>query len=120
MSSIFLAAFIVFSLPALANKDTVPFIVKEQVAIPNSVGTRTTQSSDNNPGYWVVSKEKVSEVKSEEIGKIIKSVKDEICKTISEGEFKVWIKGEASGKIIGIGASSESGIEVTVKCIPKK
>lgn len=114
--SIFL---LLFSLPAFANKETIPFIVKEQVVVPASTGTRTTQTADSPP-YWIVSKEKVSEVKSAEIGKIIKSVKDEICKTITEGEFKVWIKGEASGKIIGIGASSESGIEVTVKCTPKK
>ena len=95
-------------------------IVKEQIIVPTSTAVRSSQSADSSPPYWLVSKEKVSEVKSEEIGKLLKSIKDEICNTIIEGEFKVWIKGEASGKIIGVGASSESGIEVKVKCSLKK
>ena len=50
---------------------------------------------------------------------LVQIIKNSLCAAIEDGEFKVWLKFDASGKVLGIGASSEGGIEATIKCSKK-
>lgn len=120
MKFIILLVFLYSNVYAKDNK--IPFIINETSTyydtFPSSGNTSSaSQASQAMQAYRVTrTTEKIVNVDPSEISKILKSVRDEICNTIKDGEFKVWLKGEASGKILGVGASSESGIEVTVKC----
>lgn len=111
---------LIFGNFAFAKDAKVPFIVKQQTvkALGETDAEFLYAIKDPKTGRTmaVMQSDKSVEVPASEIGQIIKDVKVEVCKTIENGEFKVWLKGEASGKVLGIGASSESGIEVTVKC----
>lgn len=55
-----------------------------------------------------------------EVSALIKKTKDSICDVVEKGAFTVWVKAEASGKVLGIGASGESGIQVEVDCSGSK
>ena len=105
---------------ASAKEPSVTFFVKEQTV--NSIGEVDADLQSKIKDLktmklvTVTQSDKAVEVPASEISRVIKEVKSEICNTIKTGEFKIWLKGEASGKLLGIGASSESGIEVSVKC----
>lgn len=58
-------------------------------------------------------------IKSSTITKIVKNTKKALCDAVENGEFKVWLKVDGGGKVLGIGVSGEGGIEVTVKCEKK-
>ncbi len=115
------AVLLILSGSGVYAKDAkIPFIVKQQTVKMLGQGDSEFlyMMKDPKTGQTmaVMQSDKAVEVPAGEISKIVKDVKNEICNTIENGEFKLWLKGEASGKILGIGASSESGIEVTVKC----
>jgi hypothetical protein len=127
----FLGSFLIFFCGNFvhAKETKFPFIVKQRsVKVLNAEEIEFLNSTrDPKTGKitMVTENEKMVEISGNQISTIIHELKTEMCSVIEDGEFKVWLKGEASGKLFGIGASSESGIEVTVKCakdpaIPKK
>lgn len=105
---------------AFARDTKIPFIIRQQAvkAVGQTDGEFLYAIKDPRTGQTmaVMQSEKVVHVPANEIGQVIKDVKNQVCNTIEDGEFKIWLKGEASGKVLGIGTSAESGIEVTVKC----
>ena len=122
MSKILFGTILLVGSISIADDATVQFTVKQQTV--KAVGSTVTDflymiKDKNGQTMAVMQSDKTVSVPASEIGKTIRTVKNEICNTIENGEFKVWLKGEASGKILSIGASSESGIEVTVKCEKK-
>lgn len=51
-----------------------------------------------------------------EVHNLILKIKQSACSSVGDGDIKVWITVDASGKLLGIGASTQSGIEVTLHC----
>lgn len=56
------------------------------------------------------------EVEATKVAELVKSIRDSICDGIGKGNFRVWLKFDASKKILGIGTSAEGGVEVSVNC----
>lgn len=50
------------------------------------------------------------------IKKIIRLFKDEVCQVNKGGTFEITLKADASGKIIGIGTSTEGGLKINIFC----
>lgn len=92
---------------SFAKKDisSIPFVIESS----SVVSTHQQLMYKNNSMVKNVDISKIKEV----IGKIKKT----LCNEIKEGEVKVWLSVEGSGKILGVGASATSGIEVTIKCL---
>lgn len=59
---------------------------------------------------------KHSDVEASKVADLVRDVKESVCEAIKKGSFKVWLKFDTDAKILGIGASSEGGVEVTVNC----
>lgn len=55
-------------------------------------------------------------VEASKIGELVGTIRNEVCSGIKKGNFKVWLKFDANAKVLGIGTSSEGGIEVNIEC----
>lgn len=58
----------------------------------------------------------LSWIHSEEIIKFLKNAQKTFCFSVPDGNFKIWMKLDAEGKVLGVGASGESGVEVSFSC----
>ena len=47
---------------------------------------------------------------------LIKRVRTAVCDATEESDVRVWVSFDASGKLLGVGASAQSGLEVTFHC----
>ena len=96
-------------------KTTIPFVVKKHSHI-KKLGVKEHEPET----YAFSADEKIIDVPTEEIRQTLLSIKKDVCSVIESGEVKVWLQGSASGKLLGVGASSEAGIEVKMICAAKK
>lgn len=64
----------------------------------------------------IVNSTSSTNVEASKIGGLVSSVREEVCNGIKKGTFKVWLKFDANTKVLGIGTSSEGGIEVNIEC----
>ena len=97
------------------NPNSVFFITRSKKGpISNSIEhlpeiIEEDEMEESGGGYLV-------EAKISDIEGLIKKVKSSICRAMKRGEFKIWLKVDSASKIVGIGPSSESNIEVLVRC----
>jgi len=75
------------------------------------------KGKNKHPKSEIKSEETVKYIPYAEVQKLLTDARETICKVNPKGEFKVWLKVDASNKIFGFGASGEAGIEVLIKCI---
>ena len=118
-TNLILAASIIlsFALPMSAGASTIPFVINSAKLTPGVQANPVVESRDYQNGkLGVVTWENVVAVPTSDIVNIVRTVRTEVCAGIVDGQVTVWLKGEASGKFIGIGASAESGIEVRINC----
>lgn len=104
-----LISFLILALPATGSAANIPFFTKT-----DGSQTKTNYGAGSlfSPGP-----DRVVEIPSTEITKIVQNIRKEVCAALVDGgDITVWLKGEASGKFVGIGASAESGIEVKIRC----
>lgn len=112
---------------AFADKEkTLPFIISESPAVlyysgkpPRevSMGAREAiASTKNNPNNNSKSKDSVKNIAVTKITELLNDAREAICGVNPHGEFKVWLKLDASEKVLGFGTSGEAGVEVLVKC----
>jgi hypothetical protein len=88
---------------------SIPFIITE----PN------LEYKYNNVAPQVSNKssaEAAVDVDLNQIRDLIRDAKKACCSAIPHGHFKIWIKMDASAKLLGIGTSGESGIEASFDC----
>jgi hypothetical protein len=127
---LFLILIFGFSLNTYAQKDDplIPFVITKTV-VKDSKGKYVNEAMNGwvvaghhfygqagNIQYSLSQSQDTKYIKSSTISKIVSNVKRSLCSAIEKGEFKVWLKVDGSGKVLGIGVSAEGGIEVTVKC----
>ncbi|TAK79240.1 MAG: hypothetical protein EPO11_00400 [Gammaproteobacteria bacterium] len=55
-----------------------------------------------------------------DVQKSINQVRKALCNTIKDADFRIWVSVDASGKFLGLGASAQSGLEVTFHCKEKR
>lgn len=116
------------SCSSFAKEDPeIPFIV-EKTYFVDSKGKEIAQGvlawggSDiyqaKAPGVYTAVKKKseTKMVKASKITEIVKNIRTSLCNAVKKGEFKVWLKVDAEGKLFGVGVGTEGGIEVTVQC----
>jgi hypothetical protein len=111
------------------SRKWVPTIVGKASGNPHTATAQmqgsSEQSSRDLPGMFSEAKEEVKEetkvffVKPSKVREAVKSVKNAICDEVEDGSFKIWLKADADGKVLGVGASSEGGIEINVTCHKK-
>ncbi|MEY3182499.1 MAG: hypothetical protein RLZ35_484 [Pseudomonadota bacterium] len=87
-------------------ESSIPFIIEPRYKYKNM----TSQVLDES------SAESVVNVHLNQIRDLIRDAQKACCSAIPDGHFKVWIKLDASGKVLGIGADGESGVEVSFGC----
>ncbi len=118
---------------AFANekpKDTIPFLYEKTVlkAVPTDVAYTSSDVVEYKLATPTQTKDKVlvsqkttekADVQAKEVASLVSSIRTAICSELKDGSFKVWLKFDAEAKILGIGTSSEGGIEVNVTCKAK-
>jgi hypothetical protein len=118
---------LVFPLLARAEESakTIPFVYESNTVVDTTVweaGHAAQFSGDmrlmaQDGKSRVVNKTtEVAPVEVSKIAELVTSVRKSICTGVKKGSFKVWLKFDANAKILGIGTSSEGGIEVNVTC----
>lgn len=95
--------------PKEAKKETITFFTY-QAGASNINGARLETSP------WAQKTSSKVEVPISEITDLIKSLRANICKSAKKSNIRVWLSADASGKILGVGASGQGGIEVTFQC----
>ena len=125
-----------FTFPLLATespeKKTLPFVVKRTVVVPVSpamaelcpkipnskIRAFSNLNGVNREGTALAEKteEQAVDVDIDKILATIREIKQNLCLAVGKGEVKFWVKSDFEGKILGIGGSAESGIEVMVQC----
>ncbi|MBX3487780.1 MAG: hypothetical protein KF798_07760 [Candidatus Paracaedibacteraceae bacterium] len=117
-----LLAFFLQALPINAkNQQTIPFIHQSVIPPPPNI-----QSFMNLNPYKMQSSisqseknttlEEITNIPIDKLKEIIKLFRTEMCKINQNGSFKLALSIDASGKIIGIGISATSGLEVNINC----
>lgn len=117
-SSIFLALLLqTFTIKA-KEQQTIPFIYQQTIpAILNGESSRDSSSmQDNISQSERTISEKITDIPTDELKKIIKLFKTEMCDVNQNGSFKLVLSVDAGGKIIGIGISAMGGLEVNITC----
>ncbi len=101
----------IMATPNKIKNDTIPFL-------RNQACTPVQGHSTDGLGYanWGASLVSIDEVKTSEFKDFLISVRQTICSGIKKGSVKVWISVDASGKILSLGASAQSGVEVSFQC----
>ena len=51
-----------------------------------------------------------------EITNTIENVREAFCRRAGNADIRIWFSADASGKILGVGAGAQSGLEVTFHC----
>jgi len=113
MKTILLVLFIIFPIAVFGTDDIkIPFITN--VNTLNESNSKSTQDYEKSINWNT--KPIVKEIAGNEIAKTIHDVKTTVCGAVESGSVKVYFTLGAEGKILGIGASSGAGIEVTFNC----
>jgi hypothetical protein len=55
-----------------------------------------------------------------DVKNLVERVRDAVCSSVGDADVRVWISIDASGKLLGVGASTQSGLEVTFHCRGQK
>lgn len=102
-------------------KNTVPFVFESVKILDIRQATKQNETSGSSifttkGNQTLVNTTSSTQVEASKIGQVVRSVRDEVCKGIEKGSFKVWLKFDANAKVLGVGTSSEGGIEVNVIC----
>lgn len=58
----------------------------------------------------------VVEVEADSIKALLKTIRSQLCSANPKGEFQASFSVDASGKVLGLGASATSGLQATIKC----
>lgn len=103
------------------EKNMVPFVfdsvkILDAKQAAKYIDPRGTVMMANKGDGALVNTTSSTQVEASKIGELVSSVRNEVCKGIKKGTFKVWLKFDANAKVLGIGTSSEGGIEVNVEC----
>jgi len=106
---------LLFSMCAFSNsvakeeklEGSIPFIITKPNLEYNNVAPQVSNKS---------SAEALVDVDLNQIRNLIRDAQKACCSAIPHGHFKIWIKMDASAKLLGIGTSGESGIEVSFDC----
>jgi hypothetical protein len=109
------------STSVIAQEETLPFIhhtitnANFTTNIPLAPVTDYSKSFTGFPTFDMESN-KASNLPTGIIVDTITKTKAVICQAAKGGSVKVYFSIDASGKFLGIGASSKAGIEITFKC----
>lgn len=79
--------------------------------------------SSPTPGNIIASSEdetSISNIPVAELKKVTSQMHNSVCASIGDGDVRVWFSIDADGKLLGVGASAESGLEVTFHCKKSK
>lgn len=102
-----------------------PRVISQGLKYKSTLGSKTEQlvaESKNrigisqDDGYLQDFSEKVAHFAASGLKKLVKTFKEDICKSNSKGEFEITLKVDASGKVLGIGASGEGGLKALIRC----
>lgn len=106
------------SIPFVYDKVTIETIDQGGGAVSTGYDCSNSRATAANRAPVIVTKKvtEKAEVASEALSSVVSSIREAVCKEIKRGSFKVWLSFDASTKILGVGASSEAGIEVSVIC----
>lgn len=105
---------------ALAAPRMLPFLIepsRTELASPQHPiehpGEPTTMSmgaSAARPG--------VTYVDADHVADLVTTMRDSVCAKVGKGSIRMWLKLNATATIVGIGGSSEGGVEVNILCGP--
>lgn len=113
-----------------SSSQKIPFIVeKASVIVPTesiqdfpgsiSMGIPTVMYGDKSGKNKALATKTTTEqvpVEAQKITDLVTSIRNSICQGIRKGSIRVWLKFDANAKVLGIGSSSEGGIEVNISC----
>jgi len=92
------------------HKKTIPFVYDEYIPVQEGAAV-------NRINYQgAIIKTNTAHVSTDEVKELIKEVKDSVCSTIGDADVRVWLSFDASGKVLGIGTSTQAGMEVSFHC----
>lgn len=136
-----IASFLSLNVLAAAKKestDTIPFVIYKTPIIYYSAPVTTTASSlpqatmsytpptlqgsvktDMKSSTTISAVEQeasTSNIPTAEVKNLIRQVRDAVCGSVGDSDVRVWVSIDASGKLLGVGASTQSGLEVTFHC----
>jgi hypothetical protein len=57
-----------------------------------------------------------SNIPTADVQNLITRVRNAVCNSVGDSDVRVWVSIDASGKLLGVGASTQSGLEVTFHC----
>lgn len=139
-----IASFLSLNVLADAKKestDTIPFVIYKTPVIYYSVPITTTASAlpQATMGYMppiiqgsvksdmkrsttisaVEQEASTGNIPTAEVKNLIRRVRDAVCGSVGDSDVRVWVSIDASGKLLGVGASTQSGLEVTFHCKEK-
>ncbi len=108
------------TLSFITYKKVIYYPVCEKMLL-HSISRNSCISNTDYPLWRIASpiiEEKISseKVQINDIKAKIKLVKEVVCEAAGDADIKVWFSFDAEGKVLGIGASAQSGIEVTFHC----
>lgn len=113
--------FLLLTTSVFANEETLPFIQQKMItekfvtSIPLQPVPDYNKALTHFPAFNMETK-KASNLPTGIIVDTITKTKAVICQAAKGGSVKVYFSIDASGKFLGIGASSEAGIEITFNC----
>lgn len=104
--------------------NTIPFVINK-VSTPSAHEANESYRSVNhgiNPTD--ASQPEIKSIPTSDLQKFVLQVREAICGSIGDADFKVWISVATSAEgnihLVGVSASANSGLEVTVHCKQRK
>jgi hypothetical protein len=117
MKTILAGILIIFPMSIFAADDIkIPFITNVNTLNENI--SKSAQIYEKSPPWSTNST--VKNIDGNKIANTIRDVKTTVCSAVESGSVKVYFTLDVEGKILGIGASSGAGIEVTFNCEKSK
>lgn len=105
----------VYETTTLANAGQAIEDFPGKVNMEYPTGMMNGNSTKNSPKVSKTTTNTAS-VEVDKVSNLVSSIHDSICAEIKKGSIRVWLKFDANAKILGIGTSSEGGIEVMINC----
>lgn len=95
------------------QENAIPFIMEKRATMPHAA---FDQSQAKQSMGMSSAEELILNLSIPRLKDIIKKVKDDVCQINKGGSFEISVTLDASGKVMGIGASAESGLKVNIVC----
>lgn len=83
----------------------IPFLNYQNSLCPSS---NKTSTQETYVAYTYIS--------TNDIQNTISDIKNSICSSVGDADIKVWLSLDACGKVLGLGMSTQGGVEVTFHC----